>query len=161
MQLRQPVFHNTSREGNEVGTVRLVYQFWPFYSILPYYAVFLTPLTFAKSVLDGMCDSFVLANLFETFFAPINISALCSKCNQKTHVGLCVKYWLLTRCITCRLQILVEYTNIIFNHFYFASRFMTFRSKILIFGVVPKDRHGKANRRIRSFRYVDDKGRKN
>jgi hypothetical protein len=38
---------------------------------------------------------------------------------------------------------------------------MTFCSKIPIFGVVPKDRHGKANRRIQSFLYEDDKGRKN
>jgi hypothetical protein len=83
---------------------------------------------------------------------------------SETHLGLYVKYSLLTKGIMCRLQILVEHTSIIFNRFYFAPRFMTFRSRLLadIWGRTDgrTDKHGKANSRIQSFRYEDDKGRK-
>jgi hypothetical protein len=51
--------------------------------------------------------------------------------HSETHAGFYVKYSLLTKGITCRLQILVEHTSIIFNRFYFASQFMTFRSGLL------------------------------
>lgn len=79
------------------------------------------------------------------FFAPINIIGGMFEIQSETHVGLYVKYSLLTKGITCRLQILVEHTSIIFNRFYFAALFMTFRSRLLadIWGVVRTDRQGK------------------
>ena len=98
--------------------------------------------------------------LFEMFFAPINIIGGMFEMQSETYVGLCVIYSLLTKGITCRLQILVEHTSIIFNRFYFASRFMIFRSRLLADIWGRTDGHGKANRTIQSFRYEDDKGRK-
>lgn len=51
--------------------------------------------------------------LFEMFFAPMNIIGGMFEIQSETRVGLYVKYSLLTKGITSRLQILVEHTSII------------------------------------------------
>lgn len=78
-----------------------------------------------------MRDSFVLAIFVRNVFRSDKYYRRYVRDAFRTHVGLYVKYSLLTKGITCRLQILVEHTSIIFNRFYFASRFMTFRSRFL------------------------------
>lgn len=76
-----------------------------------------------------MIDSFVLAIFVRNVFRSDKYYRRYFR--DETHVGLYVKYSLLTKGITCRLQILVVYTSIIFNRFYVASRFVIFRSRLL------------------------------